>query len=83
MHHTVISISHTGLTSVCVCGFLVDAVTVCHCLTPSFLLSSQKEREKKKEEKKKEKDADKVERHNNTKVQMVFMGKRLHVVCFG
>lgn len=41
----------------------------CHCVLPSSLLSSQKEREKKKEEKKKEKDVDKVERHNNTKVQ--------------
>lgn len=38
--------------------------------TPSFLLSSQKEREKKKEENKKEKDADKGERHNNTKVRL-------------
>lgn len=37
---------------------------------PSFLLSSQKECEKKKEEKKKEKDADKGERHNNTKVRL-------------
>ncbi len=45
---------------------------ICHCLTPSFFFSSQKEREKKKEEKKKEKDVDKVEKHNNTKVQVMF-----------
>lgn len=38
-----------------------------YALRAHFLLSPQKEREKKKEEKKK--DADKVERHNNAKVQ--------------
>lgn len=41
------------------------------------LFSPQKEREKKKEEKKK--DADKVEKHNNTKVQVMFTVNRLLV----
>lgn len=39
-----------------------------------FLSCLQRECEKKKEDKKKEKDADKVERHNNTKVQMLHTG---------
>ena len=40
-------------------------------LSQRFLSCLQKEREKKKEDKKKEKDADRVDRHNNIKVQML------------
>lgn len=44
-----------------------------------FSFCSQKEREKKKEEKKKEKDGDKVERHNNSKVETPLINHGLQV----